>query len=140
MRLNDFYSRKWNIARLILAVAVPPLTQLPSLFISEDNTLLALLIIMLISALLYVLPFVATLSLIRLSKADACKRCIALDAIFLLCPVLLSSVAMDVIDSIINGVTVMSGSYVVIFGILYILITVCFWGLYLLAAHMNKAK
>ncbi len=140
MRLKKFYSRKWNIAKLILAVAVPPLTQLPSLFISEDNTLLALLIIMLISALLYVIPFVATLALIGLCKADTCKRCIALDALFLLCPVLLSSVATDVVDGIINGVTVMSGSFSVIFGILYILITVCFWGLYLLAAHINKVK
>lgn len=140
MRLDDFYSRKWNIARLILAVLVPPLTQVPSLFISDDNTLLALLLIMLISALLYVVPFIATLGLIRMCKATECKRYIVLDALFLLAPVLLSAIVMDVLDGIINGVTVMSGSFVVIFGILYILISLCFWGLYALAARTNKAK
>ena len=140
MRLDNFYSRKWNIAKLILSAAVPPLTQLPSLFIGEDNTLLALLIIMLISALLYVVPFVSTLALIKLCRADTCKRYIALDALFLLCPVLISSIVTDVADSIINGVTVMSGSFTVIFGILYVLISLCFWGLYALATHVNKAK
>lgn len=140
MKLDAFYSRKWNIARAVLAALVPPLAQVPSLLISDDDTLLVLLLIMFISALLYALPFIATLSLIKLCRSTSCRHCIACDAAFLLAPVVLSSVIMDAVDAVINGVTVMTGSFSVIFGILYILITVCFWGLYAISAHINKTK
>jgi|GEM_PF-5067115 len=138
MKVDKFYTLPFNIAKLIVAALIPVLSQISALFISDMDSLISLVIVMFISAVLYVIPFITTLFMLRHYKVKTCKRYIKLDAVYILAPVLMSAILCEVVDCIKNGVTVASGSFIIIFGILYILISLAFWGLYALAACVNR--
>lgn len=140
MNINKLYSTKILAVKAIISFLIPIIVQLSAILVNGNDVFLLILVLMIASSLLFAASYIFTVFCIRRERTVKIGRLVLLDIISLLLPAIASALIAEVVDVIINGANFFAGIFIILFGLLYSLVSVSFWLVYLINAAMNKNK
>ncbi len=140
MNINKLYCGRALIIKSVSAFLLPIAVQVCAALIHGDDAFVLILALMIVSSLLYSVPFILTISCIRREGIRKIGGLAFKDLMSLMFPSIMSAIIIEVVDLIVNGTNPFAGIFVVLFGILYSLLSLSFWIAYFLNAKMSKIK
>ncbi|HBR30547.1 MAG: hypothetical protein PHD46_04420 [Eubacteriales bacterium] len=143
MTINKLYSKKILLYKLVYAVCLPFLTELIAMLFDYENPVIYLFSAMFMLGLLYTAPFALTLRALRRAPinkkaGESLRKIIFNDLVYVLIPIILSTILCDVVFLIIYPETKYQGVFSALVISIVVLITLSFWLLYRL--FMKKTK
>lgn len=143
MTINKLYSKKLLVYKLIYIVLLPFLTELIAMLFNFENALVYLFSVLFSLGLFYSLPFIFTLKALRKEPLDkkaggTLGKIILWDILYLLIPVVISTILCDSIFLILDADSRGQGVFSALVISIVVLITLAFWLLYRLLQKRNS--
>ncbi|HAN21609.1 MAG: hypothetical protein A2Y15_05900 [Clostridiales bacterium GWF2_36_10] len=137
MTINKLYSKKILYKKTIYIILLPLIIELFAMLSDPQNAIIFLFVTMFFLGLFYALPFMLTLKVLcsdvlNTKSGENLKKLILYDLLYLLCPIIISTVLCDSIFLILDSESIGQGIFSILTISIVLLITLIFWLLYFL--------
>lgn len=139
MTMNKLYSNKALIIKAFYSALIPLIYPISAAVIDIKHPFVYIILSAIPIACLYSIQFILNLSIMRKQSSKNIKmgKYLLLDIGVSLSPSIVSILMCDIITSYLNGVIASAGFVTVIFISIFVILTLIFWGLYLIISKIK---